>query len=230
MSAQWALICINLRSSRNPPTDPQSQASANAQNVVHGSWPCKNTLEEEMSIQFWVAADSGHDRIDQRLDPDDVHDPCQIIGQDRERHFSGYFWKRFGQEVRRPTCGLSSCKLGLEGIVAKPRQQPQALRQRRETVERPFGRRDGTRSSAPSRWSDSRMPCAVWHRGQHCAGGLLTRHGELPMAPDAYPARPTPKGRTRTGKRHGTLFGPRRPEVGRNPTHRRGRTPLPRGD
>ena len=26
---------------------------------------------------------SGRDRSDQRLDPDDVHDPGQIIGQDR---------------------------------------------------------------------------------------------------------------------------------------------------
>jgi hypothetical protein len=30
------------------------------------------------------AGGSGHDRSDQRLDPDDVHDQCQIIGQDRE--------------------------------------------------------------------------------------------------------------------------------------------------
>ena len=30
------------------------------------------------------AGGSGHDRSDLRLDPDDVHDPCQIIGQDRE--------------------------------------------------------------------------------------------------------------------------------------------------
>ena len=55
-----------------------------------------------MSIQSWVAGDSGHDRSDERLDPDDVHDPCQIIGEDRESHFGGYFWKRFGEEVCRP--------------------------------------------------------------------------------------------------------------------------------
>jgi hypothetical protein len=30
------------------------------------------------------AGGSGHDRSDQRLDPDDVHDPCQIIGRNRE--------------------------------------------------------------------------------------------------------------------------------------------------
>src|SRR5215469_7664933 len=53
---------------------------------------------------------SGSDRGDQRFDPDDVHDPCQIIGQDRESHLGGYFWKRFGVEVRRPPCGPSSCR------------------------------------------------------------------------------------------------------------------------
>jgi hypothetical protein len=49
---------------------------------------------------------SGCDRSDQRPDPDDVHDPCQIIGQHRECHFSGYFWKRFGEEVCRSHAGL----------------------------------------------------------------------------------------------------------------------------
>ena len=51
----------------------------------------------------WV---SGRDRSDQRLDPDDVHDPCQIVGQDRECHFSAYFWKRWwGQTVAGPELG-----------------------------------------------------------------------------------------------------------------------------
>src|SRR6516162_802123 len=45
---------------------------------------------------------SGHDRSDQRLDPNDVHYPGQIIGEDREGHLGGHLWKRFGQEVRRP--------------------------------------------------------------------------------------------------------------------------------
>ena len=49
---------------------------------------------------------SGHDRSHQLLDPDDVHYPCQIIGQDRERHLGSYFWKRFGEEVGRPHAGL----------------------------------------------------------------------------------------------------------------------------
>ncbi len=34
---------------------------------------------------------SGRDRGDQRLDSDDVHDPCQIIGQNRKGHLGGYF-------------------------------------------------------------------------------------------------------------------------------------------
>src|SRR6202007_495932 len=44
---------------------------------------------------------SGRDRSDQRFDPDNVHDPCQIIGQNRESHLGGYFWKCFCEEVRR---------------------------------------------------------------------------------------------------------------------------------
>ena len=38
---------------------------------------------------------SGHDRGDQGLDPDDVHYPGQIVGESREGHLGGYFWKRF---------------------------------------------------------------------------------------------------------------------------------------
>jgi len=49
---------------------------------------------------------SGRDRSHQRLGPDDVHDPCQVIGEDREGHLGGDFRKRFGQEVRRPHAGL----------------------------------------------------------------------------------------------------------------------------
>ena len=49
---------------------------------------------------------SSRDRSDQRLDPDDVHNPGQIIGQDREGHLGGYLWERFGQGVRRPHAGF----------------------------------------------------------------------------------------------------------------------------
>ena len=36
----------------------------------------------EMSISILGAEVSGYDRRDQRLDPDDVHNPGQIIGKD----------------------------------------------------------------------------------------------------------------------------------------------------
>ena len=42
-----------------------------------GSWPCKNTLPGK-SVRSQTGSVSGHDRSHQRLDPDDVHDPCQI--------------------------------------------------------------------------------------------------------------------------------------------------------
>jgi len=48
---------------------------------------------------------SGRDRSHQRLGPDDVYDPCQIVGQDRECHFSGHLRKRFGEEVCRSHAG-----------------------------------------------------------------------------------------------------------------------------
>src|ERR1700730_17824779 len=59
---------------------------------------------------------SGHDRSHQRLDPDDVHDPCQVIGEDRESHLGGYFWKRFGEEVCRPHAGLHRAERVLDGL------------------------------------------------------------------------------------------------------------------
>ena len=70
-----------------------------------------------MSIQSWVSGDSGHDRSDERLDPDDVHDPCQIIGEDRESHFGGYFWKRFGEEVCRPHAGFHRAERILDRLA-----------------------------------------------------------------------------------------------------------------
>src|SRR5580700_4223447 len=63
---------------------------------------------------------SGGDRSDQRLDPDDVDDPCQIIGQNRECHLGGYFWKRFGQEVRRPHAGFHRTKRMFDGLPPLP--------------------------------------------------------------------------------------------------------------
>src|ERR1700731_458288 len=73
--------------------------------VSVGSWPCKNTIPGGRS-EARTGSGSGHDRSHQRLGPDDVHGPCQIIGQDRESHLGSYFWKRFGQEVCRSHAGL----------------------------------------------------------------------------------------------------------------------------
>ena len=59
----------------------------------------RRSKREKKPAGDWDALDA--DRSDQRLDPDDVHDPCQIVGEDQERHFTGYFGKRSGQEVCR---------------------------------------------------------------------------------------------------------------------------------
>jgi hypothetical protein len=48
---------------------------------------------------------SSRDRCDQRRGPDNVHDPGQIVGQNDEP-FRGYFWKRFGEKVRRSHADL----------------------------------------------------------------------------------------------------------------------------
>ena len=61
--------------------------------VSSGSWPCKNTLPREVSEKSGPARSQAN-RSHQRFGPDDVHDPCQIISEDRESHLGGYFWKR----------------------------------------------------------------------------------------------------------------------------------------
>ncbi|MET4424246.1 hypothetical protein ABIB87_006856 [Bradyrhizobium sp. JR18.2] len=60
---------------------------------------------------------SGHDRGHQRLGPNDVHNPGQIVGQDREGHFGGYFWEGFGQEVRRTHARLHGAERMLDGLA-----------------------------------------------------------------------------------------------------------------
>ena len=66
---------------------------------------------------------SGHDRGDQRLDPDDVHYPGQIIGENREGHLGGYFWKRFCEEVRRPHAGFHRAEWMFDGLAPLPHGQ-----------------------------------------------------------------------------------------------------------
>src|ERR1700749_2450689 len=66
---------------------------------------------------------SGHDRGDQRLDPDDVHYPGQIIGENREGHLGGYFWKRFCEEVRRPHAGFHRAERMFDCLAPLPHGQ-----------------------------------------------------------------------------------------------------------
>src|SRR5580700_8783758 len=66
---------------------------------------------------------SGGDRSDQRLDPDDVDDPCQIIGQNRECHLGGYFWKRFGEEVCRSHSSLQRTERMFDCLAPLPHGQ-----------------------------------------------------------------------------------------------------------
>ena len=42
-----------------------------------------------------------------------------IIGQDRESHLGGYFWKRFGEEVCRPHAGLHRAERMLDRLAAQ---------------------------------------------------------------------------------------------------------------
>src|SRR5205809_815604 len=60
---------------------------------------------------------SGRDRGHLWLGPNDVHDPRQIIGQDREGHLGGYFWEGFGQEVRRTHARLHGAERMLDGLA-----------------------------------------------------------------------------------------------------------------
>ena len=66
-----------------------------------GSMSAKGLGRVKTAIGCWRGGSgvSGRDRCNQLPDSDDVHDPGQIIGQDRKCHFGGNFWKRFRQEV-----------------------------------------------------------------------------------------------------------------------------------
>src|SRR5437016_7100681 len=56
-------------------------------------------------------------RSHQRLGPDDVHHSFQVIGEDRESHLGGYFWKRFGEEVCRSHAGLHRAERMLDRLA-----------------------------------------------------------------------------------------------------------------
>jgi hypothetical protein len=51
--------------------------------VRNGTWLCQNGLGDVGPGSQGRGVVSGRDRSDQRLDPDNVHDPCQIVGQNR---------------------------------------------------------------------------------------------------------------------------------------------------
>jgi hypothetical protein len=100
----------------------QFKARINLPSLPHGvndgsgSWPCKKTYPAK-SMRNQDPLVSGCDRGHQRLGSDDVHDPCQIVGQDRESYLGGYFWKRFGEEVCRPHAGLHRAERMLDGLA-----------------------------------------------------------------------------------------------------------------
>jgi len=105
----------------------------------------------------WVLADKKHlprevsekpgpvgsrvtiDRSPQRRVPDDVHDPCQIIGKDRKRHLGGYFWERLGEKVCRSRAGLHRTERMLDRLAT---QAPGILHPKRYGFEQgvQFGR------------------------------------------------------------------------------------------
>src|ERR1700730_18682581 len=63
-----------------------------ARNVRLGSWPSKNALPREVGEKPGPVRSQAANRGHQQLGTNDVHDPCQIIGEDRESHLGGYFW------------------------------------------------------------------------------------------------------------------------------------------
>jgi hypothetical protein len=48
--------------------------------------------------------------------PDDVHNPGQIVSEDREGHLGGYLWERFAQEVRHPHAGFHRAPKGCSTV------------------------------------------------------------------------------------------------------------------
>jgi hypothetical protein len=52
-----------------------------------------------VSLEAKAESASGRHRGEQRPNAEDIHCPGQIVGQNRERHFGGYPWQSFGQEV-----------------------------------------------------------------------------------------------------------------------------------
>ena len=72
-----------------------------------------------VSLEAKTGRASGRDRGDQRPDSEDIHCSGQIIGQNREGHLGGYFWKSFGQEVRRSHACLHRAERMLDSLATK---------------------------------------------------------------------------------------------------------------
>ena len=99
---------------RRPSWTRPANACVNLRMSAVGLGRVKTVLKDVSPESQEPVGVSGRDRSYQRLGPDDVHDPCQIVGQDRKRHFGGYFWKRFRQEVCRPHPGLHGAEWVLD--------------------------------------------------------------------------------------------------------------------
>src|SRR5450755_3969624 len=78
---------------------------------------CKNELKWTLVFEARTGPVSGRDQSYQGLDPEDVHDPRQVVGQSRKSQLGGDFWKCFGQEVCRPHSRLHRAEWMLDGLA-----------------------------------------------------------------------------------------------------------------
>src|SRR6516165_8097321 len=71
--------------------EPGALQQPSTVHVSEGSWSCQNA-PQEVGRDSQSGGVSGGDRGDQWLDANNVHDPCQIVGQDGKCHLCGHFW------------------------------------------------------------------------------------------------------------------------------------------
>jgi hypothetical protein len=73
------------------------------------SWATWESVGQIFAAPQFRVVSSGRGQVRRRAlrprGPDNVHDPGQIVGQNDEP-FRGYFWKRFGEKVRRSHADL----------------------------------------------------------------------------------------------------------------------------
>ena len=62
---------------------------------------------------IWLCAHRRHER----LDAHDVHDACEIVGQDMQRHLGGNPWQRLHQEMGCALPGLDPAKGMLDRLA-----------------------------------------------------------------------------------------------------------------